>query len=707
MPEPKPVESLSEAEAEAELERLAQEIADADTAYYRDDAPELTDAAYDALRARNAAIEARFPHLKRDDSPSDRVGAAPGAGFGKVTHGAPMLSLENAFEGDDVRDFVARVRRFLGLDPDAVVALTSEPKIDGLSLSLTYRKGELMRAATRGDGLVGEDVTRNARNVADIPERLAGKGWPASIEIRGEVYMSHEAFAALNAREGAAGRKTFANPRNAAAGSLRQLDPAITASRPLGFFVHGWGAASEPFAETQWEAMTRLGDWGFVLTPQLARHETVEGLLRAYDRIEAARADLGYDIDGVVYKVDRLDWQSRLGMVSRAPRWAIAHKFPAEQATTRLNRIELQVGRTGTLTPVARLEPVTVGGVVVSNATLHNEDEIARLDVRPGDLVRVQRAGDVIPQILSVVDADRPDRGPPFEMPEYCPECGSAAVREIDARGEIDARRRCTGGLVCPAQRVERLKHFVSRKALDIEGLGARQIELFSERGVLRGPHDIFALEARIAAVGEPPLADWSGFGEVSARKLLDSIEARRRVPFARFLNGLGIRHVGEVSARLFAMAYGDWESFWRTVRDAAAEAETGEEGPAWDDLTSVDGIGTAAAGALVDFAREPHNLDMLEALLDAVEVLPAETVAGDSPVAGKTVVFTGTLETMTRDEAKARAQALGAKVAGSVSGKTDFVVAGPGAGSKRRKAEELGVRVLSEAEWTALIGDA
>ena len=706
MSEPKPVESLSEAEAEAELEHLAEAIAEADTAYYREDAPALSDAAYDALRARNTAIEARFPHLKRSDSPSERVGAAPASGFGKVTHGAPMLSLENAFDDADVRDFVARVRRFLGLEPDATVALTSEPKIDGLSLSLNYRDGELVRAATRGNGLVGEDVTRNARTVSDIPTRLAGTGWPSAIEVRGEVYMSHAAFADLNAREGEAGRKTFANPRNAAAGSLRQLDPEITASRPLGFFVHGWGAASEAFAETQWEAMSRLSAWGFVLNPELARHEAIDGLLQAYARIEAARAELGYDIDGVVYKVDRLDWQGRLGMVSRAPRWAIAHKFPAEQATTRLNRIELQVGRTGTLTPVARLEPVTVGGVVVSNATLHNEDEIARLDVRPGDLVRVQRAGDVIPQILSVVDPDRSDRGPPFQMPDTCPECGSAAVRELDEKGDLDARRRCTGGLVCPAQRVERLKHFVSRKALDIEGLGAKQVELFSERGVLRGPHDIFALEARIAEAGEPPLEAWSGFGPVSARKLLESIEARRRVPFARFLNGLGIRHVGEVSARLFATAYGDWESFWRAVCDAAAELETGVEGAAWADLTSVDGIGAAAAGALVDFAREPHNVEMLDALLAAVEVLPAERVASDSPVAGKTVVFTGTLETMTRDEAKARAQALGAKVAGSVSGKTDYVVAGPGAGSKRRKAEELGVHVLSEAEWAALIGD-
>ena len=701
MPEPKPVGELTKKEAAADLRRLADAITEADEAYYRDDAPVMSDADYDRLRARNAEIEARFPELRRADSPSERIGAAPASGFAKAEHAAPMLSLDNVFSDEEVSEFVARVRRFLGLGEADALAVTAEPKIDGLSLSLTYEKGRLMRAATRGDGRTGENVTANARTLADIPEELRGDGWPERLEIRGEVFMSHADFEALNARESEAGRKTFANPRNAAAGSLRQLDAEITKMRPLGFFAYAWGAASAPFAQTQSEAIAAFASWGLRTNPLFSCHEDIEGLIRAYREIEARRADLGYDIDGVVYKVDRLDFQSRLGMVSRAPRWAVAHKFPAEQAVTELERIEIQVGRTGTLTPVARLKPVTVGGVVVSNATLHNEDEIARLDVRPGDRVKVQRAGDVIPQILEVVDADRPGRPAAFQMPETCPECESAAVRELNDKGELDARRRCTGGLICPAQRQERLKHFVSRKALDIEGLGAKQVAMFAEKGVLRGPQDIFRLRERIADEGLPPLQQWEGFGDTSARNLFDAIDARRQVPFARFLNGLGIRHVGEVSSGLFARSFGDWESFWGTVERAA---ETGESGEAWAELTAIDGIGAAAAGALVDFAREPHNVEMLDALRAAVTVEPAEAVAQSSPVSGRTVVFTGTLERMTRDEAKARAVALGAKVSGSVSAKTDYVVAGPGAGSKLKKAEELGLEVLTEAEWLDLI---
>lgn len=696
-----PVAKMTRAEAADELARLAAQIAQADAAYYGKDDPDLSDAAYDALRVRNAEIEAAFPELKRTDSPSNSVGTAPGSGFAKVAHGEAMLSLDNAFSQDDVSDFFARVRRFLGLLEDEPVAATAEPKIDGLSLSLTYEDGQLVRAATRGNGQFGEDVTANARTITDIPETLAGSGWPGRIDVRGEVFMSKAEFSALNTREQERGAKLYANPRNAAAGSLRQKDPEITRSRALDFFAYAWVGASAPFAESQFEAVRRFDDWGFRINPSFTRHETVEGLIEAYRAIEAARADLDYDIDGVVYKVDRLDWQRRLGVQARAPRWAIAHKFPADRASTTLEAIDIQVGRTGSLTPVARLTPVTVGGVVVSNATLHNEDEIARLDVRVGDRVEIQRAGDVIPQVLGVLDADRPGRPGPFEFPTQCPVCGSDAVREVDDRGVADVRRRCAGGLICGAQKLERLKHFVSRKGLDIEGLGARQIELFIGEGVIEGPQDIFRLEARIAAAGLPPLSEWEGFGETSAAKLLAAIDARRRVPFARFLNALGIRHVGEISSDLFARSFGDWESFWNTVEAATRE---GGDSPAWNDLVSIDGLGASAAGALTDFAREAHNTDMLAALLSEVEVLPAEAASKDSPVSGKTVVFTGTLEQMTRDEAKARATTLGAKVSGSVSGKTDILVAGPGAGSKLKKAEELGVRVLSEAEWLDLI---
>ena len=701
MSEATPVEDLTPEEAAAELERLAVLIAEADAAYYQEDAPLMTDAEYDAARLRNAAIEARFPDLKREDSPSDRVGATAHEGFAKAAHAAPMLSLDNAFSDEDVSDFADRIRRFLGLGAEEEVAITAEPKIDGLSLSLTYEKGKLKRAATRGNGEVGEDVTANARTLDDIPQKLSSKGWPDFIEIRGEVYMTKQDFAALNEREDAAGRKMFANPRNAAAGSLRQLDVEITKARPLCFFAYAWAAESAPFAATQHEAVQLFAEWGFTTNPLMIRTRTVGELLAAYRNIETQRADLPYDIDGVVYKVDRLDWQQRLGFVSRAPRWAIAHKFPAEKATTELLEIDIQVGRTGSLTPVARLQPVTVGGVVVSNATLHNEDEIARLGVKPGDTVEIQRAGDVIPQVLRVV---KDGGGEPWQMPHKCPVCGSDAVREIDAKGEEDVRRRCTGGLVCPAQAVERLKHFVSRKALDIDGLGAKQIQLFHDKGVLKGPQDIFRLAAAIEAVGLPPLEEWEGFGKVSAKKLFDAIDARRRVPFARFLNGLGIRHVGQTTSQLFARTFLKWDVFWANVVSAAEEGEGSE---AWEALSGIDGIGATAVNALCDFEREAHNRDMLADLLSELTIEDEAKASSDSPVAGKTIVFTGTLERMTRDEAKARAGALGAKVSGSVSAKTDLVVAGPGAGSKLKKAAELGIRTMTEDEWFDLIGGA
>lgn len=695
----KPAGDLTEAEAKRELARLAIEIKLADAAYYKEDDPHLSDAEYDALRQRNSDVEAAFPHLKRKDSPSDRVGVEVSEAFSKVEHGVPMLSLDNAFSDEDVEEFVARIRRFLGLDADEALTITAEPKIDGLSLNLTYQDGELVRAATRGNGQVGEDVTANARTIDDIPAKLAGSGWPSKMEIRGEVYMEGEAFEALNASQEDAGKKVFANPRNAAAGSLRQLDVAITRSRPLRFFAYAWGDASEKFADTQTGAVTKLQDWGFITNDLFKPYQDVKGLLGAYANMAERRAMLGYDIDGVVYKVDRLDWQERLGFVSRFPRWAIAHKFPAERAVTRLEAIEIQVGRTGTLTPVARLTPVTVGGVVVSNATLHNEDEIARLDVRPGDMVEIQRAGDVIPQVLGVVDPGE-DRAPPYQFPETCPECGSAAVREIDDKGEEDVRRRCTGGLTCPAQAVERLKHFVSRKALDIDGLGAKQVELFYSKGAVKGPQDIFRLARRLEEEGLPPLKDWEGFGDTSARNLFDAIDARRKPPFQRFLNGLGIRHVGEITSGLLARHYLDWESFWQVVEKAAAGDTSAEA-----DLLSIDGIGQTAITSLKDFAAESHNQDMLAGLLAEIEIEPAEAAASDSAVSGKTIVFTGTLEKMTRDEAKSRATALGAKVSGSVSGKTDILVAGPGAGSKLKKAEELGVPVITEDDWLELAG--
>jgi len=694
------VEQLTEEQARKELARLATEIKLADAAYYVEDDPHLTDAAYDALRQRNLAIEAAFPHLKRSDSPSDSVGVVVKDGFGKVEHGVPMLSLDNAFSDEDVQDFADRVRRFLGLSEEEPVIITAEPKIDGLSLSLTYLNGVLQQAATRGDGRVGEDVTANARTLEDVPETLAGCGWPERIEVRGEVYINSEDFAALNAAEDAAGRKTYMNPRNAAAGGLRQKDPAVTAQRPLKFFAYAWGEYSTPFADTQTNAVEALGQWGFQINDLFKAHDSVDGLLNAYRDMIERRAALGYDIDGVVYKVDRLDWQERLGFVSRAPRWAIAHKFPAEKAITTLEAIDIQVGRTGSLTPVARLTPITVGGVVVSNATLHNEEEIDRLDVRVGDQVEIQRAGDVIPQVLRVTDPDRAGRGAAFEMPHVCPECGSEAVREVDDKGKEDVRRRCTGGLICPAQAVERLKHFVSRKALDIDGLGAKQIELFYERGLVKAPQHIFQLERRIAAAGFDSLSKWEGFGDVSAGKLLAAIDEKRNAPFGRFLNGLGIRHVGQTTSDLFSRTFVKWDEFWQSVE----AARDNPEGPEEQALTSIDGIGGAAVGALKDFASEPHNQEMMAELMSEMTILDGEAPASESPVSGKTVVFTGSLEAMTRDEAKARATSLGAKVSGSVSGRTDILVAGPGAGSKLKKAQDLGVTVMTEAEWIELI---
>jgi DNA ligase (NAD+) len=701
----KPVEELTEAEAEAELERLAKEIAHHDALYYRQDAPEISDAAYDALRERNDAIEARFPALVRDDSPSQRVGAAPVEAFGKVRHAVPMLSLGNAFADDEVAEFAARVRRFLGLGADDPVEVTAEPKIDGLSISLTYEHGRLKLAATRGDGEEGENVTGNVMTIRQVPQRLHGKGVPERIEVRGEIYLPHADFKKLNAEQAAAGAKVFANPRNAAAGSLRQLDPAVTARRPLRFFAYAWGLATSLPARTQAGVIEAFHGWGLPTNPLMRVCKTLDEVLDYYRRIALDRAGLGYDIDGVVYKVDRLDWQERLGFVSRAPRWAIAHKFPAEEAVTRLLDITIQVGRTGALTPAAKLEPVTVGGVVVSNATLHNEDEIARKDIRIGDTVLVRRAGDVIPQIMGVVKEKRPPGARPWHMPEVCPVCGSHAVRETDEKGRADVVRRCTGGLICPAQRKERLKHFVSRNAFDIEGLGEERIELFYDQGRIMQPADIFTLARRDARLPEDKrLAGQKGFGAKSVENLMKAIEARRRIGLDRFIYALGIRHVGETTARDLAKALGTWETF-RGLAEAAAKG--GKASDAYHELDNIEGIGSTVIDALADFFGEPHNVEALDDLLAEVTVerLVRSRAAEGSPVAGKTVVFTGTLERMTRNEAKALAERLGAKVAGSVSKKTDYVVAGADAGSKLAKAREAGVTVLTEEEWLGLVG--
>ncbi|GHF56085.1 NAD-dependent DNA ligase LigA [Seohaeicola zhoushanensis] len=697
------VEDLNRQQAEAELERLASLIAAANQAYHAEDAPEISDAEYDALKRRNAAIEARFPELIRADSPSAQIGARPSEGFAKVTHAQRMLSLGNAFEVEDVTDFDTGIRKYLGLGPDAPLRYTAEPKIDGLSLSLRYENGELVQAATRGDGSVGENVTANARTIDDIPQRLSGA--PEVLEVRGEVYMSHADFAALNARQADSGDKTFANPRNAAAGSLRQLDPSVTRGRPLKFFAYSWGELSEPLGKTQLEAIERLKSLGFSTNPLTRLCDGPQEMLAHYADIEEQRATLGYDIDGVVYKVDDLALQARLGFRSTTPRWAIAHKFPAELAWTRLEAIDIQVGRTGALSPVARLQPVTVGGVVVSNATLHNEDYIAGRsasgeeirggkDIRVGDWVQIYRAGDVIPKVADVDLSKRPPEAQPYAFPTRCPECGSEAVREAG-----DAVRRCTGGLICPAQAVEKLKHFVSRPAFDIDGLGAKQVEQFHADGWIAEPADIFTLQERLGS-GLRQLKNREGWGEKSANNLFAAIDERRRIPLGRLIFALGIRHVGEQVSNLLARHYGTWEAFETAVREAEPL-----EGPAWDELISIDGVGKVLATSLVTTFAQANERASIDRLVGYLYVQPvAAPKTEGSPVAGKTVVFTGTLEKMTRAEAKARAEALGAKVAGSVSAKTDILVAGPGAGSKAKKAAELGIQTLDEDGWLALI---
>jgi DNA ligase (NAD+) len=679
---------LTLAKAQEEHARLQAEIAEHDRRYHGLDAPIISDAEYDALRRRYTALEEAFPQLAGAESLNRKVGASPSEKFAKVRHRVPMLSLGNIFAGEEVEEFCARVRRFLGMGESAPLDVVAEAKIDGLSCSLRYEDGELVQAATRGDGYEGEDVTANVRVVEAIPKRL--KGAPRIFEARGEVYMRHADFAALNARQAAAGKPVYANPRNFAAGSLRQLDPRITAERPLQFFAYAWGEVSEPFASTQFGAIEAMGRFGLPTNPLTKLCRTATEMLAQYRSIEEKRATLGYDIDGVVYKVNDLTLQQRLGFVSRSPRWAVAHKFPAEQATTIVEAIEINVGRTGALTPIAKLKPVTVGGVVVSNATLHNEDEIARKDVRVGDTVVVQRAGDVIPQILSVVLDKRPKDSKPYVFPETCPICGSAALREIDEKtGEKDVVRRCTGTLICPAQAVEGLKHFVSRNAFDIEGLGEKLIELFFSEGLIRTPADIFTLKARDGQ-GRPPLREWEGFGETSARNLFNAIDARRTIPLNRFLFALGIRHVGETNARRLGRHFGDWNSL-----RAAARAENAAE-----ELSGVGGIGPVVAEAIADFFAEPRNEAALDALVAEVTIEPMEAIAAGHPLAGQTIVFTGSLEKMTRDEAKAVAERLGAKVSGSISAKTNLVVAGPGAGSKLAKARELGVETIDEEEW-------
>jgi DNA ligase (NAD+) len=672
---------MTEAEAANRLMRLAREIARHNRLYHDQDAPEISDADYDALVRENAALEAEFPHLVRSDSPSRQVGAAPSTALAKVVHARPMLSLENAFNAEDVHDFVRRARRFLSLAEDELVAMTAEPKIDGLSCSLRYEDGRLVLAATRGDGTVGEDVTANVRTIADIPQALDDS--PKVLEVRGEIYMSKVDFAALNERQAATGGKLFANPRNAAAGSLRQKDPSVTAARPLRFLAHGWGELSEPLGTTQSSAVDRLRALGFPVDERFRRCTDADEALTHYAAIEHARADLSFDIDGVVYKLDRLDWQERLGFVGRAPRWAIAHKFPAEKAETTLERIEIQVGRTGKLTPIGRLTPVGVGGVIVSNVTLHNRDEIARLGLREGDRVRIQRAGDVIPQVVKNLSAT--EERAPFAYPDHCPACGSEAVAE---EGEVDVR--CTGGLVCPAQRLERLKHFVSRGAMDIEGLGEKTIVEFAEAGLLEKPSDIFRLR-RDQILGR------EGWKEKSVDNLLAAIEARKGFDSARLLFGLGIRHVGIVTARDLLKSFG-------TI-DALQAAAQGEDGIA--ELSAVEGVGPVVAEAVHDFFHEAHNREEVAALLDLARPAPFVSHARDTEWSGKTIVFTGSLETMSRDEAKAQAERLGARAAGSVSAKTDLVVAGPGAGSKLKKAEELGVRVIDEAAWARIVAEA
>jgi DNA ligase (NAD+) len=704
------IDKLTKAQAKVELMRLALEIEAHNERYYQQDAPTVSDAEYDLLRRRVEAIEAKFPELVTAESPSQKVGAAPSGRFAKVQHAVPMLSLGNAFSDEDVTDFVDRVRRFLKLGADENPAIVAEPKIDGLSLSLRYEDGELVRAATRGDGFTGEDVTANVRTIKDVPHTLKGRKIPSVCEVRGEVYMLKQDFLALNKKQAEADDTVFANPRNSAAGSLRQKDVSITASRPLKFFAYAWGEMNERPSDTQHGMLAWMDKAGFVVNPLIELCKSVDDVLAFYRRIGEQRASLGYDIDGVVYKIDRLDWQERLGFVSRSPRWAIAHKFAAEQATTVLEKIDIQVGRTGALTPVARLTAVTVGGVVVQNATLHNEDYIKGIgndgqpirdgvDIREGDTVVVQRAGDVIPQIVSVVLDKRPKGAKPYQFPQVCPACGSHAVREED-----EAVRRCTGALICPAQAVERLRHFVSRLAFDIEGLGEKQVQQFYHDGIIMSPVDIFTLQKRDARANKK-LIEQEGYGETSVRNLFAAIDVRRRIELHRLIFALGIRHIGEGNAKLLARHYGTVEAFRAAMLEAAKGLhEDGNSSEAYQDLNDIAGIGDIVADAVVEFFAEPRNVKAFDELLREIEVLPAEKPRRSSPVSGKTVVFTGSLTKFTRDEAKAVAERLGAKVAGTVSKKTDYVVAGEDAGSKLTKARELGVAVLSEDEWLQLI---
>jgi DNA ligase (NAD+) len=700
-----PVEGLSEKQAKAEHARLEAAIAEHDRRYYQDDAPTITDAAYDALRRRYAAIEVRFPQLRTADSLTAHVGAAPVARFAKVRHAVPMLSLNNAFAESDVLDFVGRIRRFLRLPEEEEVVFSAEPKIDGLSMSLVYEHGELVTGATRGNGTFGEDVTANIKTLKDVPKKLNGKDVPALCEVRGEVYMTKHAFLALNQRQAATGGQVFANPRNSAAGSLRQKDPTITASRPLGFFAYAWGEMSALPADTQSGMIKWFAACGFKTNPLTRTCRAVEQLLRFHREIELERGSLDYDIDGVVYKVDRIDWQERLGFVSRSPRWAIAHKFPAEKATTVIRDIEINVGRTGALTPVAKLEPVNVGGVVVQNATLHNPDEVVRLDVRKGDTVEIQRAGEVIPQVLGVVLEKRPPDAKPYHFPKKCPcHLHTDVIRERTASGEEGAVARCSGEFACPYYVVEHLKHFVSRRAFDIDGLGEKQIELFHDNGWLEEPADIFTLRQRNGAFAlkgsreKTRLEDVEGFGETSVRNLFNAIEARRNIALERFIYALGVRHVGETTAAALARGYGSWDAFHAACRRLAeGDAEAAQ------DMDALDQIGDTVIESLRDYFAEPHNRQRVERLAAQVRILDAERPRTGSAVAGKTVVFTGTLERMTREEAKAAAERLGAKVSGSVSKKTDFVIAGPGAGSKLGKAKEFGVKILTEDEWAEL----
>ncbi len=731
----KPVESLSENEAADELARLAEEIAGHDRRYHAEDAPTITDAEYDALRRRNLAIEERFPVLVREDSPSLRVGAAPAEGFAKVRHAVPMLSLAKAYTDEDVTDFLDRGRRFFDRDKDLDIAFTAEPKIDGLSASLRYERGVFVQGATRGDGTVGEDITANLRTIADIPARLKGSGWPETIEIRGEVYMTYAEFEALKARSAAVGGQDYVNPRNTAAGSLRQKDASVTASRNLKFFAYAWGYTTEDPAPTQYGSVQKFAEWGFKVSPLMVRAKSVEELIAQYHKIEELRSSLGYDIDGVVYKVDQLELQRRWGFVTGEPRWAVAHKFPAEQAMTTVQKIDIQVGRTGTLAPVARLAPVTVGGVVVENVTLHNEDYIKGfdsnglpirdgIDVRIGDTVVIQRAGDVIPQIVSVVIDKRPGDAVPYEFPHTCPVCGSPATREINEKtGKEDSRRRCTGELICAAQAVERLRHFVSRGALDIEGLGAENIDLFFNSGLVKTAADIFTLRDRRPAVTRA-LAERreeqarlreaaSGKARKNVRgvedrnyegldKLFAAIDSRREPELDRFIFALGIRHIGETTAALLAKTFSTIEELIRVGKETAAAEDPHSVFP------SINGIGDTVIDALRDFFGNERNDDVLDRLLEQVKPKPyIVTVSADSEVAGKTIVFTGTLEKLTRSEAKAMAERLGAKVAGSVSAKTDLLVAGPGAGSKLKLASELGVEVIDEDTWLQRVGKA